>query len=164
MDKKEYGSPELHIAPMDAFIPLIAESLREGKSVNFKPRGISMLPMLVQGRDSVILSPVTGALKKYDIPLYKRTDGSYILHRIVGVSGDTYTCSGDNQFRKEQGVKHENVLAVVSAFTRKGKTRSVKSFTYRIYCRFWHYSRPFRRRLSAVKRRIFCNKHKNKET
>lgn len=163
MDEKEYGAPELHIAPMDAFIPLISESLQQGKSVNFKPRGISMLPMLVQGRDSVMLSPVTNKLKKYDIPLYRRADGRYILHRIVSISGDTYVCAGDNQYRKEYGVSHDSVIAVVTSFTRKGKTKTVNALSYRIYCRFWHYSRPFRRILAALKRRIFKNKQKSKE-
>ena len=160
MDKKEYGSPELHIAPMEALALLIEESVKNGKSVNFMPKGISMLPMLVQGRDSVVLSPVTGRLKKYDIPLYRRESGAYVLHRIVKIRGDTYTCIGDNQYKTEPGVSHESVLAVVSEFTRNGKTKSVKSFSYRAYCRIWHYTRFFRHIMSALKHRIFRKKHK----
>jgi hypothetical protein len=160
MEKREYGSPELHIAPMEALALLIEESVKNGKSVNFMPRGVSMLPMLVQGRDSVVLSPVTGKLKKYDLPLYRRENGAYVLHRIIKVDGETYTCIGDNQYKAEQGVTHESVIAVVSEFTRKGKTKTVKSFSYRAYCRFWHYSRFIRHVISALKRRIFRKKHK----
>ena len=143
----------LYIAPMAQFVPLIEESLALGKNVNFSPRGVSMLPMLRQGVDSVTLSPVTSHLKKYDIPLYKRDNGRYILHRVVKRKGDTYTCIGDNQYKKEEGVKHESIIAVVSAFTRDDKTHSVNELGYRLYCRFWCGTRFIRRIFSALKRR-----------
>ena len=64
-----------------------------GQSVRFSPRGVSMLPMLRQGRDSVVLSPAPKQLRKYDLPLYRRDDGSYVLHRVVK-AGQTYACMG----------------------------------------------------------------------
>ena len=63
-------------------MPLIRESLDEGKSVFFMPNGISMLPMLHQGIDKVTLSPLPEQLKKYDLPLYQRENGQYVIHRI----------------------------------------------------------------------------------
>lgn len=124
-------------------MPLIKESLSAGKSVKLSPKGTSMLPMLRQGRDSVLLSPLNGKLKKYDLPFYQRRNGQYVLHRIVK-SDDTYTCIGDNQFDLERGVCHDQMIAVVTAFYRDGRKISVKSFRYRFYCRFWHYSRSIR--------------------
>jgi hypothetical protein len=62
-------------------LPLLQDELAAGRSVRFSPRGVSMLPMLVQGRDSVLLSPVPDKLKKYDLPLYRRKDGQYGLLR-----------------------------------------------------------------------------------
>ena len=100
--------------------------------------------MLRQGVDRVVLSPVRGKLKKYDLPLYQRRDGSYVLHRIVRVE-QTYTCMGDNQFVPEPGLEHEQIIGVVSAFSRGDKEYSVDSVGYRLYCRFWYYSRPLRR-------------------
>ena len=76
------------VVSMEELVPLIREVLSNGQSVRFSPKGTSMLPMLRQGIDSVVLSPVTCRLKKYDIPLYQRDDGSYILHRIIK-AGDT---------------------------------------------------------------------------
>lgn len=102
-----------------------------------------MLPMLRQGIDSVVLSPLPEKLKKYDLPLYQRDDGKYILHRIVGV-GETYTCIGDNQFELEQGVRHDQMIALVTAFYRGEKRYSVSHWRYRLYCRFWHHSRGIR--------------------
>ena len=124
-------------------MPLIREALDSGQSVRFYPRGISMLPMLRQDIDSVVLSPVKGRLKKYDLPLYRRDDGKYVLHRVIAVS-DTYTCMGDNQFQKEPGLTHQQMIALVTGFTRNGKEHSVEDLPYRFYCRFWYYSRPIR--------------------
>lgn len=128
---------------LETVMPLIREYLSAGKSVKFSPRGISMLPMLRQGIDAVVLSPVTAELRKYDLPLYQRDDGHFVLHRIVK-TGKTYTCIGDNQFVLEAGLRHDQMIAVVTAFYRAGKYHSVSEPGYRLYCRFWHYSRGLR--------------------
>lgn len=136
--------------------PLLRESLEAGRPVRFSPRGISMMPMIRQGVDSVVLSPAPEKLCKYDIPFYRRDDGKFILHRIVRVS-ETYTCIGDNQFEQERGVRRDQVIAVVSAFTRGDREYSVRDWRYGLYCRVWHYSRPIRycsRRLRQVCRRL----------
>lgn len=136
--------PVLSVERMEELMPLIRECLDHGKSLRFSPRGISMLPMLRQGIDSVVLSPVPGKLKKYDLPLYQRENGKYILHRIIG-AGTTYTCMGDNQLVEEPGIRQEQLLAVVTGFYRGETYHSVDEPAYRLYCRFWHYSRPLRR-------------------
>ena len=124
-------------------MPLIRETLAAGKKVRFSPRGISMLPMLRQGIDSVVLSPLPEKLKKYDLPLYQRDDGHFVLHRIVA-AGDTYTCIGDNQFDYEPDVRPDQMIALVTAFTRGDREIPVSDLRYRIYCRVWHYSRALR--------------------
>ena len=142
---------------LEQMMPLMLERLSERKTVSFSPRGISMLPMLRQGLDTVELSAVPEKLKKYDLPLYQRENGQYVLHRIVAV-GETYTCVGDNQFVLEPGLRPEQMLAVVTAFTRNGRRIPVERLSYRFYCRFWHYSRPLRhlwRRGKAFLKRLF---------
>ena len=142
---------------MEDLAPLFREYLSLGQSVRFSPRGTSMLPMLRQGIDSVVLSPVTGPLKKYDIPLYQRHDGKYILHRILRV-GETYTCIGDNQFQEETGVRQDQILALVTGFYRGGTYHSTHEPVYRLYCRVWHHSRPlrhlWRRGVSFLRRKL----------
>lgn len=144
---------------LEVLLPLMKECLSAGQSVKFSPRGISMLPMIVQGRDSVTLSSPPKKLKKFDIPLYRREDGSFVLHRAVKIS-DTYTCIGDNQFKAEKGITHDQVIGVVTAFTRKGKTYSVSCVGYRLYCVLWHISRPIRRMWRAFKVRAVRLKRK----
>ena len=141
------------LSNLEEMLPLIEECLSAGQSVKFSPRGISMLPMLVQGRDSVTISPAPKKLKKFDIPLYRRANGSFVLHRVVKVE-QTYTCVGDNQIAYEHGVTHESVIGVVSSFNRNGKDISVTNPWYMMYCRFWCGTRIFRRIWRGLKRRV----------
>ena len=149
---------------LEQLLPLIQDTLEKGNTVKFSPRGISMLPMLRQGRDTVTLAPVDRELKKYDLPLYRRDNGAFILHRIVKV-GDTFTCIGDNQYELERGVRRDQMIAVVTAFTRDGRTVEVTDARYQLYCRLWHWSRPVRRFLGRVKRflkrRLGALRHRN---
>jgi len=121
--------------PLEQMMPLIKERLSEGGSIKISPKGISMLPMLRQGKDSVVLSPLPGRLNKYDLPLYQRNDGKYILHRIIRVDNN-YTCMGDNQLSAER-VEHSQLIAYVTAFYRGEKLYSVKNPVYRFYCLVW---------------------------
>ena len=133
-----------HNVRLDDVMPLIKERLAAGQTVSFSPHGTSMLPMIVQGIDTVELAPLTDKLKKYDLPLYQRDNGQYVLHRIVKAENDTFTCIGDNQFAYEHGVEMRQMIAVVVSFNHNGKVHSVDSFGYRFYCRFWHSTRPIR--------------------
>ena len=138
---------------MEDLIPLIKERLLGGYEVNFSPSGSSMLPLIREGRDSVTLVAPPARLKKYDLPLYQRENGQYVLHRVVGV-GQTYTCVGDNQFLVEKGVKPEQIIAVCVAVTRKGKKIPVRALRLQVFARFWHYTRFIRRVWVALKRRV----------
>lgn len=159
---------------LDDLMPLIREQLAQGKTVCFAPRGTSMLPMLRQGIDQVILAAPPQKLKKYDLPLYQRENGQYVLHRIVrtddgtgtnaattvrpnadgsrcaSLAGHTYTCMGDSQFWPEPGIGQGQVIAVVTAFYRGAKRIEVTATAYQIYCRLWHYSRWPRRILRSA--------------
>lgn len=128
---------------LEDLMPLFRERLDAGQKVRFSPRGISMLPMLRQGIDTVTLSPLPEKLKKYDLPLYRRPDGHYVLHRVVE-AGETYTCVGDNQFVYEPGLTHDQMIAVVCRFSRGNREYSVSDWRYWLYCRIWHHSRPMR--------------------
>lgn len=132
-----------YFTSMDTLVPLFKDRLAAGQCIRFSPRGISMLPMLRQGIDSVVLSPLPERLQKYDLPLYQREDGKYVLHRIIQ-TGETYTCMGDNQFTPEPGLRHDQMIALVTAFTRGETEHSVREFSYWLYCRIWHCSRPVR--------------------
>ena len=138
---------------LELLMPLIKERLALGQSVRFSPRGVSMMPMLRQGTDSVVLSPLPDRLQKYDLPLYQRDSGQFVLHRVVR-TGDSYTCIGDNQFVLEPGLRPDQMIGLVTAFYRGDKRHSVTEPGYRLYCRFWHWTRFPRRVWRWAKRQI----------
>lgn len=137
------NSKLIQVTSLEDLMPLIREQLACGKAVRFSPKGRSMLPMLKENRDSVVLSPVPERLLKYDLPLYQRENGKYVLHRIVEVSEDrkTYTMMGDHQLAKERGIRHDQIIGVVTAFYRNGRKYSVDNPTYKVYCRVWYHGR-----------------------
>ena len=136
---------------LDEVMQIIAEKLDAGGSVTFNPRGTSMLPMLRDGDDTVVLSNPKGRLHLFDLPLYRRKDGSYVLHRVVNFGGaGSYTMCGDNQFEVEKGITDEDIVGVVTAFYRKGKPYKVNSLKYRAYLEFMFYSKPIRRVIVSI--------------
>lgn len=124
-------------------MPLFRERLAAGENVQFTPQGTSMKPMILGGRDQVILSPKPEKWKKYDLPFYRRDNGQYVLHRIVKV-GQTFTCVGDNQYEYEKGVRPDQMIAIATGFVHKGKQYRTDQLSWRIYYRLWHWSRGTR--------------------
>ena len=140
-------------AQLKDLIDVITEKLEAGGTVTFTPHGESMLPMLRDGEDVVVLSKPKGRLKLFDLPLYRRANGTFVLHRVIDFDNDgSYVMCGDNQFRKEHGIKDSDIIGVVTAFYRKGKPYTTQSFLYRTYVNFWYYTRPVRRLYKFGKR------------
>lgn len=79
-------------------------------------RGVSMRPMLRDGRDTVVIASASGRLKKYDVALF-RHNGRYILHRVVKVLPDSYITCGDNSVNKER-VNDSEIVGVLCEFYR----------------------------------------------
>lgn len=131
---------------MEELYPVIREILEADSAFSLTVTGTSMVPTLLGGRDQVTIRRPDRPLGKYDLPLYRRNNGQFILHRIVSVSSDgTYTCCGDHQWKREPGIRSEQIIGVVSAFCRKGKEYSVESRSYRAWVRFWVAVLPCRR-------------------
>ena len=138
--------------PEEVLMPLLRERLAAGQTVRYLPfRGISMLPMLRQGKDSVELAPLPEKLKKYDLPLYQYPSGKYVMHRVVDVTDTHYICLGDNLTDRET-ICPEQMIAVVSAFRRGEKRISVEDPRYRLYCRIWVALFPLRKGFRRAKR------------
>lgn len=147
MEKKKVRLSEL--------LPVIEETLATGGTVKLPITGTSMLPLLVAGRDTVTLSPVTGKLQKFDIPFYRRRDGAFVLHRIVACAEDnTYTLCGDNQWVLEKGVSDTQIIGVVSEIMRGGKVFSVESKKYKRYVRIWHRLLPVRKYIVKLRGKL----------
>ena len=138
------------------------EILKRDGVLVYKTQGVSMRPMLNQNRDLVTIRPVSGRLKKYDVPLYRKKGGGYLLHRIVAVTENGYVIRGDNTYVKELNVTDKDIVGVLTAFKRKGKDYSVDSKGYRLYARVWNFLYPLRKVRNSVKRAIAGKKRKKR--
>lgn len=102
------------------------------------PVGTSMWPMLRNRLDNVYLVKYEGGLKKYDLPVYIRADGSHVMHRCLGKSKDgTYIMCGDHQWVKEFSVREDQIIAIAKGFYRKEKYISCDNIFYKLYSRVW---------------------------
>lgn len=111
--------------------------LNEHGLLVFTNMGTSMMPLIRQNRDLLEIVP-KGELrcKKYDVVLYKR-NGKYILHRILQVRKSDYVIVGDHQYRKEHGVKDEQIIGILQAVVRDGKRIPVTDPQYKMYVHLW---------------------------
>jgi len=125
-------------APMSEIYPVMKEVLDSGGSFRLVTAGNSMKPLLRDRRDTVILERPKDALKKFDILMYRRKNGAFVLHRLMKSDGDFFSMCGDNQRTFERGVCPEWVIARVTGIVRNGKTIDLQtSKKYCLYVFFW---------------------------
>ncbi len=117
---------------------LIEKYINENGEFIAIPVGTSMYPMLRNRRDSVYLVRYNGeGLKKYDLPVYKRTDGTQVMHRCLGKNERGYIMCGDNQWFLEYGIQEHQIIAIAKGFYRDEKYIPNERLSYRIYYRLW---------------------------
>ncbi|MCI8307067.1 MAG: hypothetical protein HFH14_03355 [Lachnospiraceae bacterium] len=113
------------------------EEISESGRLVYTNVGTSMMPLLRQNRDLMIIRKPDGRCQRYDVPLYKRNDGKYVLHRILKVNNDSYVLCGDNCRRREYGITDRQIIGVLSAVVRDGRTIPVSDWRYRVYAHIW---------------------------
>ena len=106
--------------------------------------GVSMLPMLKNRRDTIVVLAKTERLKRLDVALYRRGE-DYVLHRVLQPIEGGYIIRGDNCYSDEK-VPENAVIGVLSEFFRKGK---------HFYCTDKKYFKYAEKRLKTYKVRRF---------
>lgn len=123
-------------------------------------RGVSMFPMLRYRKDPVLIHPVTGELRPYDVAVYAKTD-RYVVHRVLEVRDCLYVIRGDNCIGKEY-VPKGDVRGVVVGFWRFGRYIPVENTLCRMYAHVWVAINPLVRlvhrcrSLASAVKRTFC--------
>lgn len=134
------------------------EEIKKSGRIIYTNVGDSMMPYIKQGRDVLVISEVNGRLNKYDVPLYKRDSGQYVLHRILKVRENDYVICGDNRWNKEYGITDRHIIGILTGVIRDGQEIPVTSRKYRIYVHLWCGLFPVRafilRVCQFVKRRL----------
>ncbi len=170
--------------PLEELSPILTSCLQEGQEIILTITGNSMSPLLRHRRDQVVLAAVDGAqLQPGDVPLYRRRNGDYVLHRVIARDdgaccvfidstevestradgGVRYTMLGDAQTELEHGIMPSQIVARAVAFIRRGKRVSCDGAAYHRYVRWWYwwlFARPqllFLYRLPSRMRR-YCRR------
>ena len=134
---------------------------RDGRLI-YSNVGDSMLPLIRQGRDLVVIEKNQGRLKRYDIPLYKRDSGQYVLHRVLKVREHDYVICGDHSWGREKGITDRHIIGILTAVVRDGKEIPMDSIRCRLYAHLWCDLFPLRALLMRVGRRFKNRKTKRK--
>lgn len=115
-----------------------SEHLEKYGTLTYRNVGISMMPLLKQGRDIFTVTKKTSErCKKYDVVLYKRPPQQFVLHRVIKVRENDYIILGDNCINKEYGITDNDIIGVMTEFVRKGKKITVNDRIYRLYSFIW---------------------------
>lgn len=115
---------------------------REGRLI-YSFKGVSMMPLLKQGRDFFVVEKTDGPFRKGDVILFKR-GAQYVLHRIIRKEKGTYTALGDNSYIPDRHIREEDILGWMTGYIRKGKRHQVTELGYRLYSLTVKLIRPFR--------------------
>lgn len=125
------------------------EQLNKNGTLIYTNKGVSMLPLLREDRDIMVIRKIEGTdCKKYDAVLFMRPwvtgRGRYVLHRILRVNEDgSFWIIGDNCVSGET-VKPEQILGVLTSVIRDGKTVNVTDKKYLLYVHLWCDALPVR--------------------
>ena len=148
---------------METLLPFIEEAFSRGLDFQIPITGTSMNPLLYQNRDYVKIEKPVLPLKKGDIPLYRRRDGAFVLHRVVDIKENgEYVMCGDNQFILEYGITDANIIGIAKTLIIDGKEIDVETDSeylkhkekYLKNIKSRYPARRLRYKLSLIKRRI----------
>ena len=134
------------VFPKDVFLEEVAHLLAEGREVKMVPKGVSMLPFIRGGKDTVVLRKKT-PICVGDIVL-ARFERGYILHRVFAIDGTKVVLMGDGNLQGvEQGDVAEVCGTVVEIISPKGRRRRLTKG------KLWRKLLPVRKYLLKIDRK-----------
>ena len=123
----------------------IEQLLASGTTIKIKPKGYSMYPLFVPGRDEACIERTDfSSLKRGDVILYRRDKSILVLHRIWKITGNSFYMVGDNQTEIEGPLRADQLRGKLTGFVRNGKFVDVKNPIYRFLSGLWLFLRPMR--------------------
>ena len=140
----------------DIFFAEVEELLDEGRQVTILVRGNSMLPLLRDGRDKVVLRKANDEdIRKGAVMLF-RYRGSHVMHRVTRIEGDVVIFEGDGNYKVQEIALRKDIVAVVEAVVRpSGKRIECSSRRWRFLSFMWlSQMRIERRVILGIMRRL----------
>ena len=128
----------------------VVRLVAEGVSVTLPVNGMSMLPFIIGGRESVVLQKPT-ALREGQVVLAWVDGTRYVVHRIIGIDGEHITLMGDGNLVGTEHCTAADVKGVVThVMDAQERMRDLYSWHRRWAARLWRWLRPVRRYLLAI--------------
>ncbi len=93
----------------------VEEELNKSEYCFFQTVGDSMEPLLHDRRSTVVITKTGKTVRKYDVVLFRRPTGEYVLHRVWKVRKKDYLFCGDNRIYKEP-VPADWILGIMVGF------------------------------------------------
>ncbi len=122
----------------EELFPAIKELLDNNQKVRITVTGDSMMPFLREDIDSVELSATDfDSLRFGQITLIRRTNGLYILHRLIHKKRDCFYIAGDAQYWIEGPVYPHQLIAVVSNLWRGNRQISPSNILWKTLSFIW---------------------------
>ena len=107
--------------------------------------GDSMRPLIRRGRDKVTILPLSRALMKGDIVLFRGGPERYVVHRVWKMRGNMVRTLGDNCYNPDPWMPLEDVWGLVVKMERDGRTFLLDSPASRFFGKVWMAVYPLRR-------------------
>lgn len=129
------------------------------------PNGNSMWPFIKNHKQTVVIEKLKGDLELLDVILFKREDGSLVLHRLIDFKDNLLTVCGDSQLMPER-IKTDSVIGIMTGFYKGKKLVSSRNPKYLKKVRRWYKRknyRKFRIKIYFLVQRIFNKFKREKE-
>ena len=120
----------------EAFFIEVSQMLQSGNSVTLRAKGNSMLPFIMEERDSVVLACLPG--------------NRYVLHRVYRIKGEHIMLMGDGNLHATECCRREDVAGVVVKIIRDGRVIDITSSSQLFMAALWRKLLPVRRYLLFV--------------
>ncbi|WP_294082936.1 S24/S26 family peptidase [Proteiniphilum sp. UBA5384] len=146
---------ETKIIQNEPFFREIAIRVAEGGRVRIRAKGNSMLPLIRDGKDEIILEKPTGrSFRKGRLLLVKLIGERYVLHRVKIISDNFIMLRGDGNLSVFETCAREDVIAEATEVIRNGKEIRVGSARWNLYRYLWPRNIFLRRVCLALYRRM----------
>ena len=134
------------IVPND-FFSEAADALRSGQTVRLHVDGQSMYPFIHGGVDEIEVVPYDGVTPPEDwcCPFYQ-WNGSYMIHRFIGMNGDKWQMLGDGNIYRIEEVPQKEIIGILrTIYHPNGTQQDCRDKRWLRRAAWWYRLRRLRR-------------------
>ncbi|HZJ81030.1 MAG TPA: S24/S26 family peptidase [Dysgonamonadaceae bacterium] len=138
------------------FFEEIASRIADGERVRMRAKGNSMLPLIRDSKDEVVLEkPTDHSFQKGRLLLVQLADKRYLLHRVKKIDNSHIVLHGDGNLAIVESCTTHHVIAEATMVIRDGKEIKVGSVKWNMYRYLWPNNLFLRRVGLGVYRRVW---------